>query len=147
MSAPDFSKIRAVGAHVFVEILKPDDPDSIATLMEGWYYGDGKGIQKVGFARAKIISIGSGYWESSEESSTGKQRFVEPDPLLKPGSIVIYRGYLGEAAKPHPLYGDDYAFLHMKWLEIEEIPEDEGYVRPEDIPGVTHIGLDMAVKE
>lgn len=108
----DYRNVRACGPWAYVEILDKDE-EAYSLSQSGLYVPGGTFEQRKGLSRARILSLGSGV--------EVRGKVVPPEKMgLFPGKVVLYRGFLEEVNKPHPLV-DDYAFIHMTSFLFEEV--------------------------
>ncbi len=91
--------LRAYGKWVHVENLRLRNPDlSLEVAASGVYAEDGGGIQKIGYSRGRVLSVGHEVTD------------------LKPGAYIAYRGYIQGA---FPGLGRNDCFLNIDSVEME----------------------------
>jgi co-chaperonin GroES (HSP10) len=102
----DFTKIKAQGPWVFVELIKEAREDGLQKSTSGLLFLPNDNMaERTGLAKARVISVGKGIWDS--------KRKAYETPGFGPGAVITFRGFLAEANRPSYL-NDDFCFIHLQ---------------------------------
>ena len=160
--------IRPLNGWVYARRLPPKHGQyTLEGLKEDIYRPDGFASQRVGNARAEVLAVSTGLhrvqvwtgegWKNEDlhqrsdrhKNTMGLERreVWEPmDPEVRPGAVIVYRGYLTHANPVQSLHEKDLFLIHVDsilglWVEegVAELP-DASDIEP--TPGVEAIEED-----
>lgn len=103
----DTRQIRPRGPWVLARLIKADEWSA-----GGVYLLDGNTEQRLGHCRAQVLAVGEGM--------RMKRDRLAPQEV-KPGDVIIHRGFLSEANRPFELDERDLFLIHMK--DIDAVDE------------------------